>query len=272
MLKKILVIFYFFTAFQGFSQKALEELKAVMNTLDYRKFQSYAEHLEDDFSDGYLAHAQWRVVQDIFYNYRETYVQIQENYLEDPFTEKYGRNLFDVKIISHCDSILFYEIVLQESRKDSMNKWVWTETVEATHTDIKRYKNFTLNYEEVYHAPFNFEDLFSEDMNSIYGFSCGMGGGLISFRKEINDYVAKKDTNAITTWLSSAKPVLQLYAIDGILTLKEKGIHFEAYVYEMIQIISIKEGYVSTCSGCEVMPTSIQVISEAILKRHNFKF
>lgn len=272
MFKKMILLICVFTTFQTLSQNALQELKAVIKTLDYVKFTNYSNQLSDTYSDNYFAHAQWRVEQDIFYGYRETFVQIEESYLENALEEKYGRNLFDVRIISHCDTIIFHEIVRRTSNKDENNIWIWTETIEATQTDLKRYRKFISNYEEVFHAAFNIEDLFIEDIHSIYGFYCGMGGGLISLRKELNNYVETKDTVALMNWLSCAKPILQLYAIDGILTLKEQGINFETYVYDIIQIISIKEGYVLSCSGCEVMPYAINVIAEAILKRHDFKF
>ncbi|NOQ74198.1 MAG: hypothetical protein GQ574_19475 [Crocinitomix sp.] len=274
MLNKTILLLCFFTITHGFSQRVSQELKAVLSALDYSKFEAYAEQVQDSYvKDEYFAQESYLINRDIFDQYHETYVQIQESYLIDSIDAKHGLNLFNLKIISHCDTILFYEISRQESQKDENGYWIQAEMIEvATQTDLKRYKKFTLNYEEIFHTHFDKTDLFIEDIGIKYGFACGLGGGLMSLRKQVNGFVEAKDTVAILDWLSCARPVFQLYAIDGILTLKEQGVYFEPYVYNIIQIIKAKEGTVLACQGCVVMPESISGIAAAILARHEFTF
>ncbi|MFT5819354.1 MAG: hypothetical protein ACI8ZM_000577 [Crocinitomix sp.] len=273
MFNKTILLLCVFTTFYGFSQHVSQGLKTVLSTFDYLKFEAYTEQVQDSFiKDEYYVIEDYIIYRDIFNQYQETYVQFQESYLKDPFEEKYETNLYNVKIISRCDTILFYEIAKQESHKDNNGKWKRTETTEATKTDLKRYKKFTEEYEEVFHTSFDITDLFTDDSRILYGFSCGLGGGLLSLRKELNSFIKTKDTVAILDWLSCARPVFQLYAIDGVLTLKKQGINFEPYVYNMIQIIAAKNGAVFTCRGCEVMPNLISEIAEGILARHQYTF
>lgn len=268
MFKKITVLLLFFAVFQGNAQNVLDELKSILLQNNYFLFEKYCYDLKHNFSDDYSVIINELVSREILEQYHESYFEIDETHWKDG--ERVDHKTFNIRIISNCDTILFYEVAEEKSHKNSDGKWSTEETVQITRSNAASLRTFKQEYLDAYHAQFDKDHLFVK--NITFGYSCGLGGGPLKLRKQLREFVEMRDTVAILDWLSCGTAELQLYAIDGVLALKHYGFHFEAYIYDIMKLISIKEGSVNSCFGCEFGPSSISHLAAEIFKRHDFTF
>lgn len=123
------------------------------------------------------------------------------------------------------------------------------------------------DFKKVYSKQLSFKELFVTDI--VFGSNCGFGGGQPDYKVKMNQLVKSKDTATIIEWLKSATAEIQLYAIDGILTLENSGVHFGQPVLDLIEIVSCKEGTAYTCSGCIHWHQPIDQTIERIKKQFN---
>ncbi len=103
----------------------------------------------------------------------------------------------------------------------------------------------------------------------VYGHHCGFGGSEPEYRIQLNHALGLQDHITLLTWLQSNIPALQLYAMEGIYTLKKQGIHFDQSTFQMMELVEKKKGNVQTCSGCFGFTESISKIAKRIKKDYS---
>lgn len=123
-----------------------------------------------------------------------------------------------------------------------------------------------MTYLYTYRIDLHFEELFEEEI--VYGTRCGFAGSEPRYREKVNQLIASQDTFTLIQWLKSATVEIQLYAIDGILTLKKQDVYFEPWVLQLIETIGKKQGTAYTCSGCNHWNQPISEIVEQIKASH----
>jgi hypothetical protein len=89
-------------------------------------------------------------------------------------------------------------------------------------------------------------------------------------RMQLNDFVTKKDQNSILKWLKSANTEKQVYAVEGILKLKESGIKLSKSDLEIIKFIINKKGTMNVCHGCMYSSKEVREVTERIYKEFPF--
>ncbi|AEA44098.1 hypothetical protein [Fluviicola taffensis] len=176
---------------------------------------------------------------------------------------------YEISLLKKKDGkIAYYKIIRFEEMEDD-------ESVECTRTIsqifLKEESNNELkvlkaSFQKTYHTPLDFNALFEAGI--VYGTHCGFGGSEPEYRQKMNELVRSKNKDGLINWLKSPVAEIQLYAIDGILTLKESGIKFNRCIFKMIDAVSKKKGFAHSCGGCEYSNESISSLIESIKKHH----
>ena len=161
--------------------------------------------------------------------------------------------------------VAFYKVIRLKNVK-SNGDWVPTEIVLKEDSN-KILEQLKADFKNAYSQPLNFEGLFETDI--VYGSHCVIAGMEPEYRVKMNELVKSKDTTTLNKWLKSTTVEIQLYAIDGILTLKQEGVEFDKQVLDLIDLIEKKEGTAYTCSGCIHWNQPINETIKRIKKEHN---
>jgi len=152
-----------------------------------------------------------------------------------------------IKLIKKKEGEIAYYKVIKLKNVKSNGEWVPTEIVLKENSNNK-FEQMKTDYQNAYSQSLNFDELFETEI--VYGNHCGYAGMEPEYRVKMNELVESKDTATLVQWLKSATVEVQLYAIDGILTLKKEGLDFDKSVLDLIDLIEKKEGSAYTCSGC----------------------
>ena len=152
-----------------------------------------------------------------------------------------------IKLVKKKEGDIVYYKVIKLKNVKSNGEWVPTEIIieEKSNDKLEQFKK---DYVNTYSVSLNFDELFETEI--VYGNHCGFAGMEPEYRVKMNELIESKDTVTLVQWLKSATIEIQLYAIDGILTLKKEGVDFDKQVLDLIDIIEKKEGTAYTCSGC----------------------
>lgn len=179
---------------------------------------------------------------------------------ESPVAFKY-----EIRLIRKKDGQLaYYKIIRFDEKEDG-------ESIECSRIIseivVKEVSNNTLedlkvSFQKVYGVQLNFQALFESTIE--YGSMCGFGGSPPEYRVKQNKLVKAMEKDSLISWLKSPVAEIQLYAIDGILTLKKSGIKFSKRVLKLIDIIEKKEGNANSCSGCFSENTTITALVQEI--------
>lgn len=170
-----------------------------------------------------------------------------------------------VRLIRHNDEICFIDLSRDNGGRTSAEE-IDTPLVIQTKTYERRMARFRSSFVAVYGKPIDFEDLFRKDI--VYGASCGFAGSDPEYRVALNTLVKERDLYALKQWLSSAHAELQLYAIEGILILKQRGMEVDERTLNLIDEVGKKEGNAYTCSGCFYSPERISKIVRELKKKY----
>lgn len=122
------------------------------------------------------------------------------------------------------------------------------------------YKNFFTIYGDSLHR----DELFYN--SNVYGSFCSAGAQKPEMRLESDLIVSNNDSELLTTWLRSTNTEKQVYGIDGLYQLKEKGYKLTTEQIRLINIIKHKKGYLNICNGCVYSNGKITEIVRFILK------
>ncbi len=268
-MKKIL--FLFFLLLIGTFVQAhpiLDGLEKSYQSKKHSHLMTYLEGLRDQSTDDVEYGYSTKIHREIVAGYIESKYEIKQSTLNKGIGRSWIVDRFKISIINLENKIVFYRIDEVKYLENLIGNMVQTPILIKQSKVIERYQYFEKSFLNTYGAPLNFDDLFVD--NIVYGSICGFGGQDPKYREELNLFIEKKDKIALLKWLSSATTELQIYAIDGILSLSKKGVRFKAETYETIKLISQKEGDVYTCSGCTHWNRPIKEIVRTIFVKYDF--
>ena len=112
-----------------------------------------------------------------------------------------------------------------------------------------------------FYAPLNESELFNDRI--VYGDNCGLAPIDPPERIKIDRFVHKQSRDSLLKWLQSTNTEKQMYAVDGLLQLKQKGIALNSLELKLIQKILSKKGTIYTCFGCIYNSDKIERIKES---------
>ncbi len=160
--------------------------------------------------------------------------------------------------------IAFYKLTRLKNVK-SNGEWIPKEMVLSENSN-KMMRELESAFEKVYSQPLNHNELFESGI--VYGRICGRVRGVPGYRGKLNQLLNSKDSEELVKWLKSTVVEIQLYAIDGILTLRKDGVVFDKSIFKLIDIIGNKKGFAKTCRRCTHNDELIKTIVEKIKKEH----
>lgn len=263
-MKGIIHILLIFWSTGLFAQEG-EKLVTISQNFNYQEIESGLDDIQNKSTEKIKYIWRTELERELINNYFEQIIELKKEVQdeENPFIHTiYTHKL---KLIRTKDGKVAYYKIVQLKNIKSNGEWVPSEIA------LKENSNNKLNqlkkdFQATYSEPLIFEGLFETDI--VFGSHCGIDGMDPEYRYAMNELVESKDTKTLTKWLKSTTVEIQLYAIDGILTLKRTGLSFDKEVLDLIDIISKKEGTAYTCSGCDHWNQPISEIVEEIKKEN----
>lgn len=245
----------------------LNSLEKSYQSKKYSDLTNYLDGLRDNSTKD-LHYSSMNIIdREIIDGYYEFKVEIEQNTRDETNTNISSVDRYFVSILRFENKIIHYRIEEKIYEQNLSEKWIEKFKLIKEKTDSSAYSDLENSYLEIYGAKLRFGDIFVD--NVLYGSHCGFGGQDPVYREQLNYFIQNKAKKDLQNWLVSATPELQLYAIDGILTLSKKGVRFKDETYALIEVIANKEGNVNTCSGCTHWKTTIKSEVEILLKKHD---
>lgn len=233
-MKHILLLFFIFKIATIQSQSFENQLIKTCNVNDLKVLDKAIKKLElfNDTTTIYDVEALMNF--EIIDDYRAYLYQIEE-YNKQTITT------YQIRVISKDNQIAFYEIEKGDNRND---KWI-VKTPIAKKEEANLYKELNEKYQKIYGNSVSIQQIF--DTSEIYVFFENMNGWVFEsayYRKRENydEVIKNQDITTLLKWLKSGNISLQLYAIEGIFTLAEKGIIFPSDTWNFIELVQQKEG------------------------------
>jgi hypothetical protein len=85
---------------------------------------------------------------------------------------------------------------------------------------------------------------------AVYGRRCGIAGAEPSYRSNIEELIAGRNTAIIGLWLVSEDPAIRAYAAEGLIRLHRSGTTVPAEHLQVAHQLLRSKEMVRTCSGC----------------------
>lgn len=240
----------FFATQNIFAQNQITE---ILQKKDFISFKNYLESLSKEDKN---IKTYWEILRDIAPEYKEGIAEIQFIYPDKNDESRALSKTFKAYIITFKRKSIYYYFV-KENPRDIENK-----NYQKIDTYIDKNNTTKLNnkFKSIFGDDFKVEDLF--DTSLVYGKKCG-GVGIDPIGKtQIDEWISNNNKNEILEWLKSANAEKQIYAIDGLFQLKQKGVQISEDEVKIIDYIKTKEGKISTCSGCIYSSKEIKEITK----------
>lgn len=237
---RIILILMFFVFQKSHAQFQNNLIKTLQNK-DFITLKKFADNLSKDDKN---IKTYWEILRDIAPEYKEGVIEIQITYPDKNDPSFASADTFKVYLITFKTQIIFY--YFGEKKYKNVDD-VYYEKIDtySNKEDFERLKN---KFKSIFENELNISDLF--DNYLVYGKSCGVAGMHPFGKLKIDEWIENNNKNELTGWLKSANAEKQVYAIEGLFQLKQKGINLSENELKIINYIKTKEGKISVCSGC----------------------
>lgn len=238
-----ILLFWFSNAFT----QEEEKLSGLFQNFDYQEVENGLNSFEKIATE--KTKYKWRtnIERELVNNFFEQIIQFTKSVRSDENKSVSTLYKYNLKLIKKQNGkIALYKLYRLKNVKVN-GKWTPTEIIVKEGSN-KIMKELESEFLRVYSYPLNYNELF--ETNIVYGDVCGRVRGIPEYRGKLETLIKSKDSKNLVKWLKSTVTEIQLYAIDGILTLKKQGIVFNKEVLKLVDVISKKKGEVYTCNGC----------------------
>lgn len=263
-MKRIIYILLVLISTELFAQES-EQLKYICQNFDYQKIESGLNDFQNKSTGKVKYKWNTELKRELINDYFEQIIEFNKEVQDEENPAIHTVYTHKIKLIKKKKGQLVYFKVVRLKNVKLDGKWVPSEIVleEKSNNLLNQLK---ADFQKTYSLPLNFEKLFETEI--AYGSYCGYAAIQSEYRVKMSQLVNSKDTTTLINWLKSTTVEIQLYAIDGILTLKKSGLSFDKSVLNLIDLIEKKEGTAHTCSGCMYWNRPISEIVEGIKKEH----
>ena len=246
---------FFFSLALGFlltnahAQIDIEEVKAILATKYFNAFDDlYKKSAE-------LELARSHIFREVIPKYREGVFFFPKHTKNRTKRVKLSIENFRVRLITYENNIIFYELSEERYREN----YDFYFTLEK-YKDEKAFLLFKKEFKSLFQTEMNEKELFVT--NFAYGTNCGYDGMPPKGEFQKQQFVARKDKNALIIWLKSTNTEKQLYALSGLYELKKSGCQFSPEEKHLIKIVRNKKGKIFYCTGCTYFLEDIKFITE----------
>ncbi|MFN3195700.1 MAG: hypothetical protein ACE364_07130 [Chlorobiota bacterium] len=223
------------------------ELKMYCEKLDYNYLEKKLDSLKESSNNvlKYVWHVE--IEREIVNDYSEGIIIFDKHIVDTLDNAVFYGDTYKIRYIKNINDKLIFCELAQKKYKGVEDDWIEYEVVHFKDSteEIMKFKS---DFKSIYSIPINMDGLFSTKI--AYGWSCGFIGKPPLYRKKLDSLLKNQNREELINWVGSPTLEIQFYAIEGILTLEKEGVQFESNVKEMIKIISEKEGFIKSCSGC----------------------
>ncbi len=252
-----------------FSQSVSDDISLSCRNYDYLELVSKLDSFKN-ISTAKLKY-KWRTVleREIVDNNVEQIIKFEENVKCEGITATYTVYTYKIKLLKKGNELIYCKINNKDVYKKRINsiKKSKGNVFGVFKNGADKLKDLKKTYRKTYKTNLKFKELFKSDI--VFGKNCGIGGVKPEYRIKLNKIIEEHDKSTLIKWLKSATVEIQLYAIDGILTLQNQGYKFDQFILDLIDLIENKEGVAYTCSGCLHWRQSINETVKQIKKEHN---
>jgi hypothetical protein len=148
-----------------------------------------------------------------------------------------------IGIITQGNLIICYSFLsnnwLNDDHSDSLKFTTYSYTDTASVSALK------VRFQKCFLAPVNENELFKDDI--WYGTKCNWDGKITEQQEQIKNWVIKRDTVNLFTWLQSTNTEKQIYAVQGFNSLHFMGVKISDNAKRLISYIIKKKGAIKTC-------------------------
>ncbi|WP_272151055.1 hypothetical protein [Tenacibaculum aiptasiae] len=265
-MKRIIYIILLTFSFTGVFAQEEEKLYTFCKNFRYQEIEDGLNDFQKKSTNKIKYQWQNLLERELVNDFFEQNIKFTKSVKIEGTTSNYTLYNYNLKLIKKKDGkIAFYKLIRLKNIK-SKEKWIPKEIILSQNSN-QMMRKLESKFEEVYSYPLNHNELFESEI--VYGRVCGHVRGTPEYRRKLTRLIKLKDTKSLVKWLKSTVVEIQLYAIDGILTLKKDGVIFDKSVFKLIDIISNKKGIAKTCRRCIYGGEFIKVIVEKIKKEHN---
>lgn len=237
--------------FSIFGQK-IDSVKTLINQKSYKQLDIFLTKISS--ANNRIRYNE-NVNRQIISSFSEISIDLEESFpgKEQNVYDVYPYNIY---LLTSGDRIIFCKM---ENHRTSFKT-----IIEIKFSDTDSIKALQKIYAETFNRTISIDDFFNDDI--VYGSGCGIVGIDPDYRQKLDKIVKSKNTKELDKWLCSPITEIQVYAVDGLFQLNQKGYKLTAKELDLVEIIKNKRGTIRTCSGCIY---STQTISETT---NDFKF
>ena len=265
MKRTIYILSLIFWSFGLFAQEG-EKLSVFCQNFSYQEIERGLNYFQKKSTEKITYNWQTELERELINDFFEQIIEFNKEVQDEENSAIHTVYTHKIKLIKKKDGKVSYYKIIKLKNVKSNGDWVPTEIVLKENSN-NSLKQMEIDFKKTYSHPLDYNGLFETDI--VYGSHCGVVGMEPEYRIKMNQLVESKDTTTLIKWLKSTTVEIQLYAIDGILTLKNAGLYFDKSVLDLIDLIEKKEGEAYTCSGCNHWNQPINETIERIKKEHN---
>lgn len=177
-----------------------------------------------------------------------------------------GYNKCDIYIITHGDSIIYYDFTNNcenEYHPNPIFMNLFCQIPNLYKNEIK-YQKLQKRFRNAFGSNFSHTAFWS---GATFGVSCGEFGGPTDEMSKIAKLIISKNTTELLKYLTSSSTAMQLYGYYGFYKLKKKNYVLPNEIARIMTLIENKKGEIRACDGCDHSNQEIQWIIENLIKQ-----
>lgn len=236
------------------------DVKEVLSKKDFVSFNSFVDTFTS--RENKITYY-WTIFRDLTSDFKEGVFYINQSVPDIKSTGISSVYTYRVRLLINDNTIIYYDFGEKKNRKIK-KEWI------SYYDTLAYYKNDSMffllqqSFMKSFDGELNESELFIDDF--VYGEACGIIGSDPEGKVIIDQLVSEKNKEELYKLLKSTNFEKQIYALDGLWQLKEKGFTFTPEEIRIIRNVLNKRGTIFYCQGC---PHSWENV---IIATYKFKF
>lgn len=220
------------------------DVKEVLSKKDFVSVSSFVDTLS---SRENTITCHWTIFRDLTADFKEGVFYIAKSVPDTKNPEISFVYTYRVRLLTNDNTIIYYELGEIRNRKIK-KEWVCYYDTLAYYKNDSMFLLLQQSFMDSFDGELNESELFIDDF--VYGEACGIFGSDPEGKVLIDKLVSEKNKEELYKLLKSTNFEKQIYALDGLWQLKEKGITFTPEESRVIKNALNKKGTIFYCHGC----------------------
>lgn len=249
--------------------QSLTEIKQLLGDKDFIAFKKYIDTTSSTYTKANAksnVRAIWKLKRDLTPNFQEGIVDIEESFPDKSrpgVSTVYG---YRINLIATDSEIIYYDFA------EKSHKTPHWDNFELEVIDSFRNSNMIdslkTSFQKIFKTTLDNKELFVD--KNVFGYRCYIDASKPVMREQLDTLVKERNMKVLNSWLRSPNAEKQVYAIDGLLQLKRKGVKLTKDMLQLMEIIKRKKGYIQICIGCIQTNGDINFMVKEIMAGRKF--